>query len=96
MSKAIARTDDLQGAPDLVVEILSPSTRSRDLRLKRNVYELTGVTEYWVFDPERDVVYLHRRTDAGTFADPMCVDRTASLTSPLLPGFALPLDKVFA
>ncbi len=86
---------NLQGAPDLAVEILSPSTRSRDLRLKRDVYERTGVVEYWVFDPEQDVVDAYRRTDGGVFSDPARLDRAGSLTTALLPGLELSLAAVF-
>ncbi len=48
------------GAPDLVIEVLSPSTYSKDMRLKRNKYEDAGVREYWLADPDRRrvIVYL--------------------------------------
>ena len=42
----------IHGAPDLLIEILSPSTRRRDLTLKKHLYEQTGVREYWLVDPE--------------------------------------------
>jgi Uma2 family endonuclease len=87
---------NLQGAPDLAVEILSPSTRSRDKQLKRDVYERTGVVEYWVIDPDHDVVDVYRRTASGAFNDPIRLDRTGSLTTPLLPGLQLSLDKALA
>jgi len=86
----------LRGAPDLAVEILSPSTRSRDTQLKRDVYQRTGVAEYWVIDPEHDVVDVYRRTGAGAFNDPIRLERTGSLTTPLLPGLQLSLDAVLA
>ncbi len=87
---------NLQGAPDLVVEILSPSTRSRDEGLKRGVYERTGVREYWVIDPERDIVDVYRSAPSGTFKEPVRRPRTESLTTPLLPGLELPIEKVLA
>ena len=87
---------NLQGAPDLAVEILSPSTRSRDMRLKREVYARTGVLEYWVIDPDDDSVTVHRAgpSPTATFDEPVRYDRKAVLTTPLLPGLLLPLDKV--
>ena len=64
LSKARAHlltAKNLQGAPDLVVEILSPSTRPRDERLKRDLYERMGVEEYWLVDPEQESVTIYRR-----------------------------------
>ena len=54
-------------APDLVVEILSPGTRRRDLGRKRAVYDRDGAREYWIVDPEaRSITVLRRpRSDAG-------------------------------
>ncbi|MFW6193188.1 MAG: Uma2 family endonuclease [Gemmatimonadota bacterium] len=50
----------LKGAPDLVVEILSPSTEERDRSLKRDLYERQGVGEYWIVDPDEDAVEVWR------------------------------------
>jgi Uma2 family endonuclease len=87
---------NLQGPPDLAVEILSPSTRSRDLRLKRDVYARTGVQEYWVIDPDDDSVTVHRArpSPSATFDEPVRYDRNAVLTTPLLPGLSLALERV--
>ena len=49
----------LEGAPDLAVEILSPSTRSKDMILKLYKYEKAGVREYWIVDPEHRTVTVH-------------------------------------
>ncbi len=89
--------DWVRGAPDLVVEILSPSTRRRDEVTKRHLYDHSGVREYWVVDPEIDVVKVYRRAAAGGF------DRAAELTreaeevleTPLLPGFSVQLADLF-
>ena len=48
------------GAPDLVVEVLSPSTRKKDIGVKSNVYERSGVQEYWLVDPDRENVIVYR------------------------------------
>ena len=87
---------NLQGPPDLVVEILSPSTRSRDKRLKRDLYERVGVQEYWLVDPEGDVVTVYRRAAAGTSEDPIEYARGQTLESAQFPGLELPIDKIFA
>src|SRR5262245_8807511 len=48
-----------QGVPNLVIEVGSPSTRKRDETIKRRLYERTGVSEYWVVDPDRDAVRVY-------------------------------------
>ena len=84
---------NLQGAPDLAVEILSPSTRGRDKRLKRDVYERTGVEEYWLVDPEGEIVEVCRR-GAGGFQPSVRYAKPEIVTTPLLPGLEIPLDKI--
>jgi Uma2 family endonuclease len=88
---------NLQGPPALVAEVLSPSTRKRDARLKRQLFERTGVREYWLVDPELDTVQVFRPGDDGKYR--RVVDLTAEdddeLTSPLLPGWSLRLRDLF-
>jgi Uma2 family endonuclease len=84
---------NLQGAPDLVIEILSPSTRPRDEQLKRDLYERVGVAEYWLVDPDGDFVTIYRR-DAAGFLPPLRFEKDGIVTTPLLPGFELRLDCV--
>ena len=84
---------NLQGAPDLVVEILSPSTRPRDERLKRDLYERAGVEEYWLVDPDKDIATIYRRGAAG-FLPPVRFEKDGVVTTPLLPDFELPLARV--
>jgi Uma2 family endonuclease len=86
-------------APDLVVEILSPATRRRDSGTKRAVYEREGVREYWLVDPDAHrITILSRATpDTGfTVITQLPAAIGATLTSPLLPGFHLALDRLFA
>jgi len=85
-----------KGVPELVVEIGSKGTRKRDETIKRRLYERTGVSEYWLVDPMRDVVRRYRR-DGQAFAEPLELSRAAgdTLTTPLLPGLALPLARIF-
>ncbi|MFW6192526.1 MAG: Uma2 family endonuclease [Gemmatimonadota bacterium] len=58
--RGIVAPDWLRGAPDLVVEIVSPTTEQRDRELKRDLYGRQGVGEYWVVDPEEDAVEVWR------------------------------------
>jgi Uma2 family endonuclease len=86
----------LRGAPELVVEIGSPSTRQRDETIKRHLYERTGVSEYWFVDPELDVVRMYLRA-GEKFTRPQELSHEVgdTLTTPLLPGLALPLSRIF-
>jgi Uma2 family endonuclease len=86
----------VHGAPDLVVEVGSPSTRKRDETIKRRLYERWGVPEYWVVDPELDVVRVYRR-EGDRFERPLELSLEANdvLTTPLLPGLEMPLAQVF-
>ena len=86
---------NIQGAPDLVVEILSPSTRRNDRGHKLDVYSRYGVREYWIVDPDAGLVEVLTAGDSG-----LALAATFSLedvlVSPLLPGLVVELDQVFA
>ena len=86
----------LTGAPDLVIEIASPGTRNRDETIKRRLYERSSVTEYWVVDPDIDVIRIYRRS-GERFERPVELSREADdvLTTALLPGLEMPLARVF-
>jgi Uma2 family endonuclease len=86
----------VKGAPNLVVEIGSPTTRKRDETAKRRLYERFGVSEYWVVDPELDSVKVYRRTGQRfERARELSLEEHGVLTSPLLPALDLPLSKIF-
>ena len=84
---------NLQGPPELVVEILSPSTRPRDERLKRDLYERVGVDEYWLVDPDGDTIVVYRRA-GNAFEQLVRYTKGQVLTTPLLPDLELPLDRI--
>lgn len=88
---------NIQGTPALVVEILSPSTRKRDREIKRQLYDRSGVREYWLVDPEQDVVTVHRRALDGSFPQVALLTAKAfdTLDTPLLPGWSLSLARLF-
>ncbi len=95
---AIVTKQNLQGAPALVVEIVSPSTRKRDLGIKRELFDRGGVREYWVVDPKGLVVTVYRRQADGGLVPVVALSAgdAATLSTPLLPGFKLSLAKLFA
>jgi len=93
----IVTEKNLQGAPDLVVEILSESTRKTDEITKRKLYERFGVKEYWILDPVLDTAKVFHRGVKG-FERPaaLSVEANEALTSPLFPGLTIPLADIFA
>ena len=89
--------DRAEGAPDLVIEIVSPSSRRLDEVRKRRAYERFGVEELWIVDPELEVVRLYRREAAG-FARPveLAAERGDVVETPLLPDLRLDVSALFA
>ena len=87
--------ENVRGAPDLVVEVLSPSTADKDRGYKRELYGRHGVTEYWLVDPTAETVSIHRQR-AGALAVTQTFGREQILRSPLLAGLELHLDDVFS
>lgn len=86
----------VHGAPDLVIEVLSPGTRRRDLTRKRSLYEDRGVNEYWLVDAHaRTVTVLRRAGTQFAEASAFCADTGDVLTTPLLTGFSLSLQQLF-
>jgi len=92
----VLTTKNVRGAPNLVVEIASRSTRSRDETLKRKLYERFGVEEYWVIEPDDDTIVVYKYGDQGYRREfDLAATRGDMLTTPLLPGLQLPLDRIF-
>ena len=87
--------EKVRGAPDLVVEILSPSTADKDRGSKRELYGRHGVAEYWLVDPIAETVSIHRQR-GGVLAAADTFSRGQMLRSPLLAGLELRLDDVFS
>ncbi len=86
--------DDMRGAPDLVVEVLSPATQARDRGYKRTCYARHGVREYWLVDPDARMVEVLSLGEQD-FETVASYRPGRTLASPLLAGFALPLDQIF-
>ena len=87
---------NVQGAPDLVIEIGSPGTRKRDETIKRNLYARSGVSEYWFVDPDINVIRVYRQ-GGESFSRPIELSRETggALTSELFSGLELPLARIF-
>lgn len=89
----------LDGLPDLVVEVRSPSTWRYDVGVKRVRYEQGGVAELWLVDTESRSVLVYRRSQPAEPEFDEAVELAAAdgaeLTSGQLPGFALPVERIF-
>jgi Uma2 family endonuclease len=83
-----------RGAPDLVVEILSPSNTAIEMDRKFDLYLQAGVQEYWIVAPEEKVIHVHRFRE-GTMST-LIYGINDSAASDILPGLEIPLKTVFA
>jgi Uma2 family endonuclease len=91
------RDGKLHAAPDLAVEVLSPGAENeqRDREIKLKLYSRHGVREYWIVDRAARTIAVYRRTEAAVLALALTLTERDTLTSPLLHGFALPVERVF-
>jgi len=98
VSKANAKAlvdEGVQGGPDLVVEIISPSNAQLDKRRKRAIYARSGVKEFWLIDPVLE--QIHRYNFAADPAKPVrIIDSDETFEIPLLPGLVVNAVDVFA
>jgi len=93
---SIITDDNIRGVPDLVVEILSPSSRKTDEVVKRKLYERHGITEYWVVDPELSTVKVYRLVSSRYVrVAELSHEAGDCLTSEQFPGLSLPLADIF-
>ncbi len=92
--KAILKEENIQGAPDLIVEITSPASRERDRLIKKNLYTRHGVKEYWMVDLEKKCIEVLslRNTEyylIGIFF------KEDHLSTRLFPDIKLPVSPIF-
>jgi Uma2 family endonuclease len=85
---------NIQGAPDLVVEVLSPATAQYDRGYKRILYGRSDVREYWLVDPEAEAVEVLTASEQGLLPH-AAYHRDETLTSPLLVGLSIGLEQIF-
>jgi len=82
------------GAPDVIVEILSPGNNKKELQLKYEVYEASGVKEYWVVHPDERTLLIYT-LEAGKYRPSRLFTLGDKVSSQTLAGFVLDLDEVF-
>jgi Uma2 family endonuclease len=90
----IIGTANITGPPDLVIEILSPGTRNKDLEVKRKIYAGFGIQEYWIVDPEAETVEVLVWSEQG-YVSAGNFQKSESLASPLLRELNLPISVLF-
>lgn len=85
------------GAPDLVVEILSPGNSKKEIRLKYDLYEEAGVREYWIANPAEENIVVHGLDPgSGKFSALKMYAGGDIIRSAAVAGFELPVDALFA
>ena len=84
-----------RGAPDLIIEVLSPSTASKDCIKKRALYENRGVKEFWLVDPSNRVVTVYSLQTDRRFGTPHYYGPESKVVVGLFPGLEIELAKVF-
>ena len=84
----------INGAPDIVVEVLS-SNRRADLVRKRELYEAAGIPEYWILDGHADTLTVLALGPDGAYRERPILTAADTLTTPLFPDFTLPLAQLF-
>lgn len=84
----------IMGAPDLVMEILSPSTQYYDLTKKKELYERFGVREYWIVNTVERTITIFSNRD-GTFQQVFAGSGSAEASSEVLPGFSVKVEELF-
>jgi len=90
----IITEDNVAGAPDLVIEVLSPSTAERDLNLKLTLYARAGVSEYWIVNPVEESVEVVELRPEGRRSTRTYT--SGEVSSPALPGLGVEVGSIFA
>ena len=107
--KEIIKRNGVHGAPDLIVEVLSPGTEKRDRGYKKDLYEESGVREYWLVEPETQTVEVYLLKDKKFVLDdvyrifPDYVELSADeqeqykseVPVSLYDDFSIPLESIF-
>ncbi|MDR1342167.1 MAG: Uma2 family endonuclease [Prevotellaceae bacterium] len=83
------------GAPDMVVEVLSPSTRKYDLNEKFNLYEASGVKEYWIVEPFAKDVAVFLLQENGNYAEGVIYRGSTKIPVQTLPGLEVDTEELF-
>lgn len=84
-----------EGVPDMVVEVLSPGTWKRDLNDKFNLYQFSGIKEYWVVSPADASIVVYVRNESGRFQQKGIYNKEDAIQLEVLPNLKIDLKRIF-
>lgn len=84
-----------KGAPDLIVEILSPGNTEREMNDKFDIYEESGVREYWIVEPRDKIVFVYVLNENRKYVGLKPFTQKSMLTSVIFPDFSIKLSEIF-
>ena len=93
-NKKIIKEDNIKGVPDLIIEILSPTTAYYDLIEKKELYEKFGVKEYWIVDPKKQWIEVYA-SEEKKYKMHQREEKSGKVNSKVLKGFKLELKQIF-
>ena len=85
----------IDGAPELIVEVLSPGNTKVETKYKFDLYEENGVLEYWVAYPEYKQIYVYLLNENEEYGKPVIYETNENITSQVLKGLSIPIDEIF-
>lgn len=85
----------IDGAPELVVEILSPGNTKTETKYKFDLYEENGVLEYWIVYPEYQQIYVFLLNEKEEYGKPLIYEAGEMICSTVLKGFSIPTNDIF-
>jgi len=85
----------VDGAPELVIEILSPGNTRTETKYKFDLYEENGVEEYWVVYPEYKLIHVYLLDDDGKYGKPVFYEANENIKSTVLKGLRIPTNDIF-
>lgn len=84
------------GSPDLVVEILSPGNSSKEMKLKKALYEENGIREYWIIDPEHETAFQFHLLENGLYSPASIYASDDTFESVIFPNLFVDLNEIFS
>ena len=84
-----------RGAPDLIIEILSPATSAKDMKIKLSLYERHGIKEYWIVFPTDNIIQVFKLNKKKIYGKPEVYSEEDKIKTPILEGLEIDLDLVF-